>query len=506
MSTLFLGIIFLNGYTPFERTGENCFHIQVNGLDVGTLGDKSHVEELLLQARKTVASESSELVFMEVDMAVVGEEVLWGRVDEEEEVLSRMVEALRAGVQESMQRSYTLKINEYIISLASVEDVRRVLQAAIDKYGGGDRFAVELKYDTDREFGVLTADVVSTAAAVEEVRSDMEAGIQSLFAGLTGAQAMQKEGDERELEEFDLGIHSMNFAEEIEIVETYLPENQLTGLEDAINLVIMEQETASVYEVVAGDTLSEIAIKLNIPMDRIVEMNDMENVDDLHVGDQLFITVPEPELSVRRTEEKFYEEIYDAEPLYIDNDSWYTNQVVLRQPPSAGLRRVVADVTYLNEKEISREILKEEVVMEAKAKVIERGTIVPPTYVRPVSGGRTTSSFGPRKAPLAGASTNHKGVDWAVPTGTSVYASSGGTVVRAGWGSGYGYVVYIDHEDGRQTRYAHLSKILVKVGQKVKQNDKIALSGMTGNVTGPHLHFEILINGSQVNPEKYLDK
>lgn len=270
--------------------------------------------------------------------------------------------------------------------------------------------------------------------------------------------------------------------------------------------MIMEQETASVYEVVAGDTLSEIAIKLNIPMDRIVEMNDMENVDDLHVGDQLFITVPEPELSVRRTEEKFYEEIYDAEPLYIDNDSWYTNQVVLRQPPSAGLRRVVADVTYLNEKEISREILKEEVVMEAKAKVIERGTIVPPTYVRPVSGGRTTSSFGPRKAPLAGASTNHKGVDWAVPTGTSVYASSGGTVVRAGWGSGYGYVVYIDHEDGRQTRYAHLSKILVKVGQKVKQNDKIALSGMTGNVTGPHLHFEILINGSQVNPEKYLDK
>lgn len=79
-------------------------------------------------------------------------------------------------------------------------------------------------------------------------------------------------------------------------------------------------------------------------------------------------------------------------------------------------------------------------------------------------------------------------------------------MVRAGWGSGYGYVVYIDHEDGRQTRYAHLSKILVKVGQKVKQNDKIALSGMTGNVTGPHLHFEILINGSQVNPEKYLDK
>lgn len=96
-------------------------------------------------------------------------------------------------------------------------------------------------------------------------------------------------------------------------------------------------------------------------------------------------------------------------------------------------------------------------------------------------------------------------MDWATPTGTPVYASCGGTVAKAGWGSGYGYVVYINHEDGRQTRYGHLSKVLVSAGQKVKQGDKIALSGNTGVSTGPHLHFEILINGSQVNPLKYLN-
>ena len=142
--------------------------------------------------------------------------------------------------------------------------------------------------------------------------------------------------------------------------------------------------------------------------------------------------------------------------------------------------------------------------MEAVPKIVERGTKIPPTYIKPISGGRLSSRFGKRSQPTAGASTNHKGVDWATPTGTSVVASCGGTVARAGWGSGYGYVVYINHEDGRQTRYAHLSKVLVKVGQKVKQGERIALSGNTGVSSGPHVHFEILIGGKQVDPLKYI--
>ena len=99
----------------------------------------------------------------------------------------------------------------------------------------------------------------------------------------------------------------------------------------------------------------------------------------------------------------------------------------------------------------------------------------------------------------------HKGIDWATPVGTAVRASCGGTVVSAGWSSGYGYCITLRHPDGRQTRYAHLSKILVSAGQHVDQNERIALSGNTGRSTGPHLHFEIIINGSQVNPLSYLN-
>ena len=117
-----------------------------------------------------------------------------------------------------------------------------------------------------------------------------------------------------------------------------------------------------------------------------------------------------------------------------------------------------------------------------------------------------SSPFGRRSRPTAGASTYHKGVDWATPIGTPIYASSGGVVAKAGWGKGYGYVVYINHPDGRQTRYAHLSKVLVSVGQSVSQGDRIALSGNTGVSSGPHVHFEILINGVQKDPLQYINQ
>ena len=506
VGTLFLCLFFLKGYTPFEETGENFFHIQVNGQDVGTLGDKERIDELLLQARKNVVAGSDELVFMKADMVVVGEQVLWGEVDAEEDVASRMEQALRATIRETLHRSYTLKIDEYIINLSSMGDVQALLLAAIDKYGNDGKFAVEIRNDGNREFGVLTADVVAPQApGDEEWHSGTEAGVQTLIADMKGEQDQEQRED---FEDFELGIQTMNFADSVEIVESYLPESQLTDLEQAINLVIMEQETPSIYEVVAGDTLSEIAIKVNIPMDSIVEMNDaLEDVTStLQIGQELLITVPEPELSVARVEEEYYEEIYDAEIEYIENDNWYTNQLKVHQQPSAGFRKVVADVSYINDKEVGREILKQEIVMEAVPKIVERGTKIPPTYVRPISGGVQTSGFGRRSAPTRGASSYHKGVDWATPTGTPVYASCGGTVAKAGWGSGYGYVVYINHEDGRQTRYGHLSKVLVSEGQSVKQGDRIALSGSTGISTGPHLHFEILINGTQVNPLDYLDR
>ena len=120
-------------------------------------------------------------------------------------------------------------------------------------------------------------------------------------------------------------------------------------------------------------------------MDQIIAMNSETLTDEnstIRVGDKLIITVPQPELSaVERMEQNYYEEIYDADVIYVDNDSWYTTQTKILQQPSAGFRRVVADVSYLNDREVTRIFWKEEVVMEAVPKIVKRGTKIPPTYI-----------------------------------------------------------------------------------------------------------------------------
>lgn len=504
MLTLFVCLLFQEGFVPFEQTGENYFHVKLNGQEVGVLGDRGQASELLQEARRQIASGSTELLFMEAELDISGEEVLWGVVDNRKDVLENMKAVLKGSIVKTLHRSYTVKVKDYMANLGSLDEVTALFQAAIDKYDSEDKFRVGFEYDKSREFSVLAANVVKLGDSTKEIARDYsKGGIAEFFADLDQVDTPQ---EQLGFEDYDLGILTMDFQDGIEVVEAYLPEDSLTPLADAVEKLTKEQETARIYKVQSGDTLSEISINLNIPIEKIIEMNDAleSEFSTLQIDQELIITVPEPELSVTRVEQCYSEEIYDAPVIYIDNDEWYTTKTVVHQQPSAGFRKVIADICYVNDKEVGREILKEEIVMEAVPKIVERGTKIPPTYIKPISGGRLTSGFGKRKAPKKGASTYHKGVDWAIPTGTAVYASCGGTVAKAGWGKGYGYVIYINHEDGRQTRYGHLSKVLVSAGQTVKQGERIALSGNTGVSTGPHLHFEILIGGSQVNPMKYL--
>lgn len=496
------------GYVTFQETGDNFFHILVNGQEVGVLGEVSGIDDMLVEARRNIAGGEEGLVFLEAEVSYVGEEVLWGEIDEEGTVLANMEKVLRSAVQEPMRHSYTVKVDEYMVNLASAEEVCSLLQAAVNRYDKENKFAVELVHDSNREFSVLTTQVIDQEQKKEEEQTQEEVlfpegGIQ---AAVTQSIVNAQYQGEKDFDDYELGLLSLDFSEKVEVVEAYLPQSQLKTVDQAIEEITREQELKSVYKVESGDTLTEISLKVNIPMEQIIAMNDILEDENsiLHIGDELTITVPEPELSVVWQEENYYEETYDADVVYIENDNWYTNQSEVRQQPSAGFRKTIAITSYINDQAVSREIVKEEVVKEAVAKIVERGTKVPPTYIRPISGGRKTSGFGPRKRPTKGASTYHKGVDLATPTGTAVKASCGGTVAKAGWGGASGYVVYINHEDGKQTRYAHLSKILVKVGQKVKQGEKIALSGNTGVTTGPHLHFEILVNGKQVDPMKYI--
>jgi murein DD-endopeptidase MepM/ murein hydrolase activator NlpD len=125
---------------------------------------------------------------------------------------------------------------------------------------------------------------------------------------------------------------------------------------------------------------------------------------------------------------------------------------------------------------------------------------------RPVSGGFISSYFGEREDPFSGHEAYHKGVDFAGAVGSSVMAVAAGVVTWAGQRTGYGNLVEINHGDGYVTRYAHNERTLVTVGQTVKRGERVALMGSTGRSTGPHVHFEVLRNGRQVDPLSFIGR
>lgn len=123
--------------------------------------------------------------------------------------------------------------------------------------------------------------------------------------------------------------------------------------------------------------------------------------------------------------------------------------------------------------------------------------------IRPATGW-TTSRFGYRTSPFTGRREFHKGFDIANRKGTPIIATANGTVTFAGLRGAFGNIVVIDHGHGMVTRYAHTDKTLVKRNDKVKRGDTIALIGDTGRSTGPHVHYEVHLNGIPINPEKYI--
>jgi murein DD-endopeptidase MepM/ murein hydrolase activator NlpD len=128
--------------------------------------------------------------------------------------------------------------------------------------------------------------------------------------------------------------------------------------------------------------------------------------------------------------------------------------------------------------------------------------------IRPVVGGRVMSTFGRRKDPFTGSMRMHEGIDMAAARGTDVYAPADGVVVEAVTryqpNNGYGQTILIDHGYGIQTRYGHLSKILVRPGQKITRYTVIGKVGDTGRSTGPHLHYEVINNADKTNPAWYI--
>ena len=139
-----------------------------------------------------------------------------------------------------------------------------------------------------------------------------------------------------------------------------------------------------------------------------------------------------------------------------------------------------------------------------KLDTLQDGAIAVPSD-KPVKTAAFTSGYGVRSDPFQGRSAMHAGIDLAGPAGTPIYATADAMVLKSGWNSGgYGNMVELEHGRGIQTRYAHMSQVLVRAGQAVKRGDLVGRMGSTGRSTGSHLHYEVRIDGRSVNPVPFM--
>lgn len=176
-------------------------------------------------------------------------------------------------------------------------------------------------------------------------------------------------------------------------------------------------------------------------------------------------------------------------------------------PESQALEYTPPDFIYVLD-ELAAQIDNREQQLKVLNSLLGDRKIQSETFVagRPINRGWMSSRYGYRNDPFSGKLAWHDGVDFAGKDGSNIIAVASGVVTWAGPRYGYGELVEINHGNGYVTRYAHCKEILVEVGDVVKKTDIIALMGSTGRSTGPHVHFEVLLNGKSVDPAKYINR
>lgn len=295
----------------------------------------------------------------------------------------------------------------------------------------------------------------------------------------------------------------IGFAEKVSIKDVDTKLGKLQNKAEAMNYLLTGQKEKKVHQVQEGETLYNIAKLYGVKQKDLESSNPGITPEKIQIGQEIILTQNAPMLTVETQEVVTYSESVPYEIKYEDVNTKYKGDKTVKSEGLNGQREVVARIIKKNGTEIGKTELSSRVIAEPIPQVVLRGTkTLPPlvgtgSFIYPVRG-TITSGYGSRWGSF------HPALDIAVPTGTPVKASDGGKVVFAGYSGSYGYMVKINHGGNKVTLYAHCSKLLVKVGDRVYQGQQIAKSGSTGNSTGPHVHFEVQINGATQNPLNYL--
>jgi murein DD-endopeptidase MepM/ murein hydrolase activator NlpD len=297
-------------------------------------------------------------------------------------------------------------------------------------------------------------------------------------------------------------IETVNFRETIAWRSKMVPvENIRTG-QEAINILKLGTDKLVLHVVKPGDTGWDIARSHQVSTEDLAKANPSANIYVLQIGQELNVTFKEPYVHTESVSTRVVKErIPFTEQISKDSSLWpWQYQVVT--PGVSGTRQLTIREYRDGGRLVKSEVIENLVLLEPKPQVAKQGTKQIPdlgtgSLVYPVAG-TTTSYYGARWGGF------HNGVDIGAPSGTPILAADNGMVIFKGWSGNYGNLIQIDHGGGsRITWYAHLSSFAVNTGATVKKGDVIGYVGSTGYSTGPHLHFEVHVNGISVNPLQF---
>ncbi len=412
--------------------------------------------------------------------------------------------------------SYDGQVLGRLASKSEAETVRKDLES-ITSRTLGETYTIDdslLQYDS----GWMLRQDIEDKAVYEDQLSDEIGLVTSAYClyvndvriGATPYEgALEELLDQLQKAASDEDTISCEFAEDVEIRQEYVPTSEIMNLGYIAELLYSTKTAEVTYEVKKGDTWSQIAAKNDMTSAELLALNPGYNINKLQIGEVLTLSASVPYLTMTVVKQERYLDDVSYNIEYTDSADLYQGDYKVTSKGEYGKADVMAKATYVNGEETERTILSSVTLKESVTEYRLRGTKVRPTWMptgsfRWPTSGRISSYFGGRKSPGGIGSTNHKGIDIAVPRGTPIYAADGGTVTYSGWMSGYGYLVQIDHGNGYVTRYGHNSSLTVNVGQHVYKGQQVARAGSTGNSTGNHCHFEVRYNGVAKNPLNYL--
>ena len=426
-------------------------------------------------------------------------------------------------VVENSKKGYSIMVNDYPVAIvANAEDA----QKAVEGYISEQNKAVEQEVYVSQRLDI-TEDKLTEEQTEFQTVDEAKALLAARVTPIVNASAIMvngkkqvtvgsKEVADSVLErvknhyvpnDSTLEVLDVKFRNKVEVASAWASVKEVETADEAANyLVNGTNDTIATHKIVEGENAWAIAIHYGVSTAELAAANPDIDLEKLKIDQKIKLVSSKPMIEVVTVLQKVSVNTIPYKTVYATDRSAPAGSQTVAQKGQNGKEEVTLQLVRVNGNEVNRSRLNTVVLEAAVDKKVTKGAAVTVAsrsggsgeLLWPTSAKRISSYYGSRSRGF------HTGIDIDGNYGNSVWAADSGTVTFTGWSGGYGYCVLISHGNGMVTRYAHLSSISVSTGSSVSAGQTVGRMGSSGNSTGSHLHFEVIVNGCTRNPLGYL--